>query len=282
VLEKPRPDGNVFRSHSVIVAVRHKTEAPLIMRVAAIYDIHSNLPALEAVLVDLRRENVGMVVVGGDVFPGPMPAETLACLLDLDVPVTFIRGNGDREVLARMLGTETEWYRSASEQWRRSIHWSAEQLRPQDARLLAAWPTTCRLRIVGLGDVLFCHATPRNDTEIFTRLTNAEQLLPIIEPHNVPVVVCGHTHMQFDRRIGQTRVVNAGSVGMPYGNSGAYWMLLGPEGELRQTKYDLAAAARRVAATGYPDAEQFAKRHILYPPTEEEALASFNRVEMRA
>jgi hypothetical protein len=88
--------------------------------------------------------------------------------------------------------------------------------------------------------------------------------------------------MQFDRRIGQTRVVNAGSVGMPYGNPGAYWMLLGPDVELRQTKYDLAAAARRVAATGFPDAEQFAKRQILCPPTEEETLASFSRVEMRA
>ncbi len=266
----------------MIADVRHRTEAPLIMRVAAIYDIHGNLPALEAVLVNLRRENVDMVVVGGDVFPGPMPAETLACLLGLDVPVTFIRGNGDREVLARMSGTETEWFSSATEQWRRPIQWSAEQLRTQDQELLAAWPSVCQLRIDGLGDVMFCHATPRNDTEIFTRLTAAEQLLPIFEPHNVPVVVCGHTHMQFDRRIGQTRVVNAGSVGMPFGNPGAYWILLGPGVDFRRTEYDLDGAVRRVSATSYPDAEQFARRHILCPPTEEETLASFNRVEIRA
>ncbi|MBL8810068.1 MAG: metallophosphoesterase family protein [Planctomycetaceae bacterium] len=252
------------------------------MRVAAIYDIHGNLPALEAVLLNVRQENVDRIVVGGDVFPGPMPAETLECLLDLDVPVTFIRGNGDREVLARMQGTETEWYRSAMELWRRPIQWSAEQLRTQDQALLASWPSTCQLWIDGLGDVLFCHATPRSDTEIFTRVTASESLLPVFEPHNVPIVVCGHTHMQFDRRIGQTRVVNAGSVGMPFGNPGACWILLGSEIDFRRTEYDLDEAARRVSATGYPDAEQFARRHVLCPPSEEETLAAFKRVEIRA
>lgn len=86
------------------------------MQVAALYDIHGNLPALEALLRDVHRENVDLVVVGGDVFPGPMPRETLACLLSLDVPVRFIHGNGDREVLSQMAGTETDWYRTAAEQ----------------------------------------------------------------------------------------------------------------------------------------------------------------------
>lgn len=71
------------------------------MRVAAIYDIHGNLPALEAVLQDIRQAEVDHVVVGGDVLPGPMPRETLACLLDLEIPLQFIQGNGDRAVLER-------------------------------------------------------------------------------------------------------------------------------------------------------------------------------------
>ena len=83
------------------------------MPVAAIYDIHANLPALEAVLQDVRRADVDQVVIGGDVVPGPMPRETIECLLDLDIPVQFIQGNGDREVHARMAGTETDWYRGA-------------------------------------------------------------------------------------------------------------------------------------------------------------------------
>lgn len=63
------------------------------MRVAAIYDIHGNLPALEAVLQDIRQANIDQVLVGGDVVPGPMSRETLTCLLDLDIPAQFIQGN---------------------------------------------------------------------------------------------------------------------------------------------------------------------------------------------
>ncbi|MCI0698042.1 metallophosphoesterase family protein [candidate division KSB1 bacterium] len=184
------------------------------MRVAAIYDIHGNLPALEAVLQDIRQTEVDHVVVGGDVVPGPMPRETLACLLDLDIPVQFIQGNGEREGLAQMAGTETG---AVPEQFRGIVRWAAQQLHPEHERLLASWPKTLWVEIRGLGEVLFCHATPRSDTEVFTRLTPEDRLLPIFEGVNVPVVICGHTHMQFDRTIGRIRVVNAGSVGMPFG-----------------------------------------------------------------
>src|SRR5437868_2146388 len=169
------------------------------MRFAALYDIHGNLPALEAVLRDISQADVDHVVVGGDVFPGPMPRVTLACLLDLDLPVQFILGNGDREVLAQIAGTETDWYRTAPEQWREPVRWTAQQLHPEHERLLASWPATCRVEIRGLGEVLFCHATPRNDTEIFTRLTPEDRVLSMFEGINAALVVCGHTHMQFER-----------------------------------------------------------------------------------
>lgn len=67
------------------------------------------------------------------------------------------------------------------------------------------------------------------------------------------MVICGHSHMQFDRMIGKIRVVNADSVGMPFGDSGAYWLLLGPTVQLRQTPYDLAKAAERAPAGGSSD-----------------------------
>src|SRR5688572_5807308 len=125
------------------------------MRVAAIYDIHGNLPALEAVLQDVRQAEVDHVVVGGDVMPGPMPREALACLLDLDVPVQFIRGNGEREVLAQMAGMETG---NVPEQFREVVRWSGQQLHPEDERNVADWRETLRIEIHGLGEVLFCHA----------------------------------------------------------------------------------------------------------------------------
>src|SRR5947209_2685588 len=248
------------------------------MRVAAIYDIHGNLPALEAVLREVRQAEVDQIVVGGDVLPGPMPRETIARLLDLDIPVRFIQGNGDRAVLEARTGTETG---ALPEQAREAVRWVARQLDPEHERLLASWPKTLQVEIRGLGEVLFCHATPRNDTEVFTRLTPEDRLLPVFEGVDASVVVCGHTHMQFDRTIGGMRVVNAGSVGMPFGEPGADWLLLGPGVQLRHTPYDLKGAAERIRATSYPQAQEFADREILQPRSEKEMLELFAKAELR-
>ena len=108
------------------------------------------------------------------------------------------------------------------------MRWNAAELRPRDLEAIDSWPLTMQLTVDGIGDVLFCHATPRNDTEIFLKTTSDEKLRPIFDSLGVQLVVCGHTHMQFDRIVGRTRIVNAGSVGMPFQAAGAYWALLGP------------------------------------------------------
>jgi predicted phosphodiesterase len=248
------------------------------MRIAALYDIHGNLPALEAVWQDIRQAEVDQVVVGGDVVPGPMPGETIAYLLDFDIPVQFIHGNGEVAVLEQMAGKEPV---VVPEAYRPVIRWTSEQLRPEHERLLAAWPKTTRVQIRELGDVLFCHATPRNENEIFTHRTPEERLLPIFEGIGASVVVCGHTHIQFERMIGATRVLNAGSIGMPFGEPGAYWLLLGPGVEFRRTLYDFAKAAARIRSTGYPKAQDFAAHNVLQPPSQSEMLEVFTRAELR-
>jgi predicted phosphodiesterase len=248
------------------------------MRVAAIYDIHGNLPALEAVLREIRRAEVELLVVGGDIVPGPMPRETLACLLNLPLSVRFIQGNGEVDALAEMAGAGAA---RVPEQFREVVRWSALQLYPEYEELLAGWHKTLRVEVGGLGEVLFCHATPRDDNEIFTSLTSEERLLPIFEGLNVSTVVCGHTHMQFDRTVGNVRVVNAGSVGMPFGEPGADWLLLRPEVHLRHTTYDLAEAAERIRETKYPQAEEFAANHVLQTPPKEKMLEAYARAELR-
>jgi len=248
------------------------------MRVAAIYDIHGNLPALEAVLEEIRRAEAALIVVGGDIIPGPMPRETLECLLNLDIPVRFIQGNCEIDALAEMTGTGEVRF---PEQVRDIMRWSAEQLFPEYQQLLAGWAKTLRIEIDGLGAVLFCHATPRDDNEIFTRLTPEENLLPIFQGLDADLVVCGHTHMQFDRLIGSVRVVNAGSVGMPFGESGADWLLLGTDIQLQHTTYDLTKAAARVRQTNYPQAQEFAANYILQPPKEEQMLEVLTRAELK-
>jgi putative phosphoesterase len=249
------------------------------MSTAAIYDIHGNLPALESVLDDIHNAHVDQVIVGGDVVPGPMPRETLWALHELDIPVQFIHGNGDREVLATKTGKETG---SVPERFREVMRWNAQQLLPEHEQRLASWPLTFGLEIPGIGQVLFCHATPRNDTEVFTRLTPEGRLSPTFEGLNAAVVVCGHTHMQFDRMIGKIRVVNAGSVGMPFGKPGAYWLLLGPdEVQLRHTSYDLEKAAEGIRNTSYLKADDFATNNVLQPPSEREMLELFSKSELK-
>jgi putative phosphoesterase len=247
------------------------------MRVAALYDIHGNLPALEAVLAEIRREGVDHIVVGGDVLPGPMPREVMEMLLGLDIPIEFIRGNGDRAVLEEMTGIDP----AVPESVRETIRWNAAQLGADHARAIAAWPETLRISIPPLGDVFFCHATPRSDTAIFTRLTPEQRLRPLFDPVDAPLAVCGHTHMQFDRTVGRTRVVNPGSVGMTFGEPGAYWLLLAPSVELRRTNYDLHAAAARIRATEYPQAEDFAANNVLHPPSESSILEAFAHAELQ-
>ncbi len=217
-------------------------------------------------------------MVGGDILPGPMPRETISRLRELDIPANFILGNCEVALLDQTAGRVPA---GVPEAHRSKFQWTAAQLVSDDVGWLARWPKTLRLRIPGLGDVLFCHATPRNENECFTRLTPEERLSPVFEAVHAAVVVCGHTHMQFDRTVGKVRVVNAGSVGMPFGEPGAYWALLGPDVELRRTRYDLDAAAERIRSSGYPEAKEFAASSVLHPPSEQAMLAAFARAELK-
>jgi putative phosphoesterase len=190
------------------------------LKVAALYDIHGNASALDAVLAEVDAD---VLVIGGDVVMGPSPAETLERLRSLEGDVRFIRGNADREVYDDTPGLAPP----------ELLEHARARLSPEELHFLRTWPLT-----VSVGRVLFCHATPRNDEEIFTRDSPDERWAEALAGVDADVVVCGHTHVQFDRRIGDVRLVNAGSVGMPYADEpGAYWAVLdGTDVELRHTR----------------------------------------------
>jgi predicted phosphodiesterase len=239
------------------------------VRVAALYDVHANLPALEAVLAEVDADTI---LVGGDVALGPMPRETLSLLRERGA--TFIRGNCDREVATPGEGEEL---------WTRRARWVHEQLDDEEHAFLRDLPHPLPMEIDGLGQVLFCHGSPRSDEEILTAITPPKRLDPILDGVTQNLVVCGHTHAQFDRLVGDRRLVNAGSVGMAYeGEPGiAAWALLGPTVELRRTRYDVEAAAELVRETGFPEADELVNEALLHPPSAEEVTAHFESLAER-
>lgn len=246
------------------------------MRIAALCDIHSNLPALEAVLQAIERERPDLIVVCGDVAGGPLPRPTIERLMTLGPRAHFVRGNTDRDYVAAFDGQPPD--PTLSQAYKDQIAWGSSQFDRAHRDFLASFTDPVVYPVDGIGDTVFCHGTPRDEDEIFTVLASDERLGAILAAVTQPLVVCGHTHMQFDRRVAGTRVVNAGSVGMPYGETGAFWVMLGPEVSLRREEYDLDAAAERIRAGGYPWAEDFIERNLRHPAAAAETAAYFERL----
>ncbi len=251
------------------------------MRIAALYDIHGNLPALEAVLSEIERENVDLIVVGGDIVAGPLPNECLDRLRSVAIPTQCIHGNGESETIRYLKTGVPGGITPAGDE---SARWVGDQLTAEHQTWIASWPTTVHVNVQGLGEILFCHATPHDDVTIFTRLTGQERLASIFEGTTADLVVCGHVHIQGDEwQIGETRVVRAGSIGMPYGQTGAAWLLIDSEDGLhyRHTPYDLEAAAAAVRQTSYPGAASFADNNILSVPPADKALEMISALEAK-
>jgi putative phosphoesterase len=221
------------------------------LTVAALYDVHGNLRALEAVLAD-AEESADVVVFGGDLVWGPWPSECLQRAESLGDRAVFVHGNCERLVLD-----------GASP----GYAWARDRLSAEELARIEAWPMIETLDVGGLGPTLFCHATPRSDEENLTpespRRAWADALAGV-EQH---VVVCGHTHLQFDCELGGFRVVNPGSVGAPTVRPAAWWALLGPDVDLRTTAYDTEATIA-AATTFFPD-EDGLVRWLREPPSYE-------------
>jgi putative phosphoesterase len=230
------------------------------VRVAALYDIHGNLPALEAVLAEVDSEGVQRIVVGGDVLWGPFQSECLDALRRRDA--VFVSGNCERDVL------------TAPEE---SSAWCRDQLTAGELDFVAGWPATVELELDGLGSVVFCHATPRSHTENVTPSTPEADVRKALADIDAQVVVGGHTHVQYVRQLsGGPTLVNAGSVGLPYqGEHGAFWALLGPEVGLRRTPYAMDAALESLASSGFPSVIEIFQDPVRGTASAESATAYF-------
>jgi predicted phosphodiesterase len=245
------------------------------MRVAVLADVHGNLPALDAVLAEVDAAGVDAVVLNGDLATGPMPAETLDRLAALGDRAVWVRGNADRELADAYDGRLDP---DLPELVRVPTEYCATRLADRHRALLADLPLTVSLDVDGLGSVLFCHATAHNDTDMVLVDSPVSRYATAFTGTTEQTVVLGHTHMPFDRLVDRRRFVNPGSVGMPYGGTGAYWALLGPDVVLRHTAYDgpAAAALFRAEAAEYPGLMEFIEENVLTAPSDADALAVFS------
>lgn len=223
---------------------------------------------MEAVLAEPDVQGADAVVLAGDIASGPLPVETLDLLTGLGERAVWVRGNADRELVEMVRGTFVGEPPDAVSPW------AAGELRADQVELLAQLPTT-----VTIGDVLFCHATPRDDLEMVLVDSPISRWAEVFTglPEEVRTVVCGHTHMPFARQVDRRQVVNAGSVGMPYGAAGPTWALLSENGvQLRYTPIDVHKAADRIVSEStYPGREEWVAEYLLHTYSDTEALEAF-------
>jgi diadenosine tetraphosphatase ApaH/serine/threonine PP2A family protein phosphatase len=209
---------------------------------ALLYDVHGNLPALDAVLAQCESEDAPRVLLGGDysVF-GPWPRETLERLRELDA-VVWLRGNGER-----WLVEEPEVPEQARAFVDTALEAARADLTPEDVQWLYALPTEMEL-----DGVLYCHGSPRSDIESFAPEPQEGEARLLAGVRDATVVF-GHSHVQY-RRPGPdgTELVNPGSVGMPLdGDTRAGWALTrNGRFELRRTAYDVERAVARLRGLG--------------------------------
>jgi len=249
------------------------------MRVAVLADIHGNLPALEAVLRDVDAAGVDAIVLNGDLADGPMPGPALDRLAALGDRGIWVRGNSDRDLAAALDGT---FQPSGLDANAPAEHyaWCAARISQAHRGRLAALPLTVTLDIDGLGPVTFCHGTPRDDNEFICVDSPVGHYQAAFGGLAAQTVVLGHTHMPFDRLADTRRVINPGSVGMPYGHTGAAWALLGPDVVLRRTWYDTqAAAAAMQASAPDPPGIEFIAGNVRASASDVDALAAFAEAE---
>lgn len=245
------------------------------MRVAVLADIHGNLPALDAVLRDVERAGVDVIVLNGDIADGPMPAQTVERLAGLGDRAIWVRGNSDRWLVDAFDGNFLipGLATSPSADW---FEWCAGRLYRAHRDVLADLPLSVTLDVDGLGPVAFCHATARDDNEYILVDSPVSHYRAAFAGLAAQTVVVGHTHMPFDRLADRRRVVNAGSVGLQYGHAGASWVLLGPDVMLRRTAYnvDAATAILSTEARDLPGVEDFVG-NVRACASDTEALRAF-------
>jgi putative phosphoesterase len=229
-------------------------------RIAALSDIHGNLPALAAVRKAVDAARPDYVVICGDlVFNGPDPVGVLALVHELENAGAFvILGNTDVAVADGDYTAAFPWFADGvPDSYREAAEWARDQIGDEGIDYLRRLPYERRLR-VGDDLVLFCHGSPGSLTSGLSAELEQDVTIERVSRTDAKVIVCGHTHLPEVREIGWRTLVNAGSAGYVFdGDPTASWALIdigedGVTAEIRRTEYDVMEAANALTARGLP------------------------------
>jgi predicted phosphodiesterase len=261
-----------------------------VTRLAVLADVHGNLPALEAVLADVRQQDVDGVVAAGDYLTsGPYPVEVVQRLRELDA--CMIRGNAEGYFLDFRAGDAPEaWH--TSYQWA-GMRWSYEQLDGQTLDFIAGLPEQLVAALDGGAPggpppIRVVHGSPRSpserlyperDPEALGWFREADLLPPDRDPRRLeraleridePILVCGHTHIPWIQKHGHRLALNPGAVSLSFdGDVRAHYALLTWDGdrwqvEHRAVPYDLDRVRRAFRTSGFLAAGgEFARAMLL-------------------
>jgi diadenosine tetraphosphatase ApaH/serine/threonine PP2A family protein phosphatase len=212
---------------------------------ACLADVHGNTAALGAVLASEDFARADAVAFLGCTTTGPDPRGVLERCADLKMPVFHLAGNGERWVLERSSGVRP--VEREVDEWLIAAHGD------DGLATIGSWPGGLSVAHSPAGGLRLCHGSPRSDIELLTSLTADDRLREATSGVEEPVVIHGHTHVQYRRNAVGRVIAGAGSVGLPYAASpGARWVLISDEVRLVVTPYDLDQAEALIAATGYP------------------------------
>ncbi len=215
-------------------------------RLAVLADIHSNLPALEAVLDDLKQFAVDRIIVAGDVVNwGPFSSQVMERLAGLNC--AFIRGNNELYL--------TDWHTPRMpEAWRKYTFppYTLAQLGDRWMNIISTWPDTISLRFRDAPAIQVVHGSPRSHFEVMLPTSTQEELEPMLASVEAATVIAAHSHLPMDRQVGRWHLLNPGSAGnMLDGNLNASYMLLESSSDAWQATF------RRVPFDNQPLIDEF-------------------------
>ena len=243
------------------------------MRIAIISDIHGNYTAYQAVLADIKSQNIDRIVCLGDIITlGPQPIEVLNALRELNC--IFIKGNHDAAILDPERAEEFE----ITEYLIPDLYWCRDQLTNADLKLIETFEATHEIVLPNGVVVLFFHGSPLSSIDIIQATTEPKLLDKYFEAQKATVFIGGHSHIQMYRRYGEKLILNSGSVGNAFkftyseGNvpsllPWAEYMIISQSGnsldvDLRRIYFDTTELLKIVAKSGLPGKAWWLRQYL--------------------